>query len=300
MEIRKVGNGLLINYKGRRYAIDKIPKRVAADYYLISHAHIDHLPNIHNIRIISSDETVTLARERGYKYMKEREGKMKDIECFDSGHVLGSKAFLLNGKILYTGDINIQDRLFLEGFDPPHADILIIEATYGDRRYVFGEFHSLVDKLFYRISKLLLIGRNILLKAYPLGKMQLITELLDWYSKIYVSPNVYRFNRIYYKYKKLKKIGRLWDNDPEEPFILIGDNNNSKIAEKYNPVSIRLSGWMVLNRKKGIPISDHADFYDLIRIIDQISPKKIYTVYGFADSFAEYLKRYGYDAEPLI
>ena len=299
MEIKKIGDGILVNYRGKRYAIDKIPKRVTADYYLISHAHIDHLPSIRNTRVVASEETIKLAEIRGYKYIKEKDREIKDIECINSGHILGSKAFLIDGKILYTGDINIQNRLFLNGFNPPQAEILLIEATYGDKKYVFGEFHSLVDKLFYKISKILLVGRNIFIQAYPLGKTQLITEILNWYPKTYISPHVYRFNKIYCKYGKLKNVGKKWNGYPEEPFILIGGNGDYKLVEKYKPVSIRLSGWMVLNQVKGIPISDHADFYDLIRTVDKVSPSKIYTVYGFANKFAEHLKKYGYDAEPL-
>ena len=299
MEIKKIGDGILVNYEGKRYAIDKIPKRVSADYHLVSHAHIDHLPNIRNTRVVASEETIALAEARGYKYTKKKDEEIKDIECIDSGHILGSKAFLIDGKILYTGDINIQNRLFLNGFNPPQAEILLIEATYGDKKYVFGEFHFLIDKLFYKISKILLTGRNIFIQAYPLGKTQLITEILDWYSKTYISPYVYKFNKIYYKYGKLKKIGKMWCKSPEEPFILIGGNGEYKLVEKYKPVSIRLSGWVILNQAKGIPISDHADFYDLIRTVDKVSPRKIYTVYGFANKFAEHLKKYGYDAEPL-
>lgn len=299
MQIKKIGNGVLVNYEGKRYAIDKILKRVTADHYLISHAHIDHLPNIRNTHVVASEETIALAEIRGYKYVKEKEEKIRDIECINAGHILGSKAFLIGGKILYTGDINVQNRLFLNGFDPPQAEILLIEATYGDKRYVFGEFHSLIDKLFNKISRILLTNTNILIQAHPLGKTQLITEILDWYQKTYVSPHIYRFNKIYHKYRKLKNIGREWDNSPEEPFILIGSNGDHKLVKRYKSVSIRLSGWMVLNQMKGIPISDHADFYDLIRIVDKVSPKKIYTVYGFADKFAGYLRKYGYDAEPL-
>lgn len=299
MQIRKIGNGLLIDYKGKRYAIDKVASGTVADYYLVSHAHVDHLPNMTNIKVVASDETISLASERGYKYIREKDEKIKDIECIDSGHILGSKAFLIDGKILYTGDVNIQKRLFLNGFDPPQADILIIEATYGDKRYVFGDFHSLIDKLFNRISKLLLRGENIVLQAHPLGKTQLLTDILDWYPYTYVSPYIYRFNEVYYEFKKLRRTGNILDDEADEPFILIDSIRNNYFVNRYRARNIKLSGWMVTDLVNGLPISDHADFYDLLRVVDKVSPKKIYTVHGFTRRFAEYLKEYGYDAEPF-
>jgi len=72
----------------------------------------------------------------------------------------------------------------------------------------------------------------------------------------------------------------------------------NEIAEKYNAVQLTLSGWMVRSRS-GLPLSDHADFYDLIRVVDKVSPKKVYTMFGFADRLAHHLRNYGYDAEPL-
>ena len=302
MEIRKTSSGLLLKHGGKKYAIDKVPRNIAADIHLVSHAHTDHLPKASNLRVLASDETISLARERGCRYLKVDEDKYKDIEMIESGHILGSRAFLIDGKILYTGDINIYDRLFLKGFKPPQADILIIEATYGDARYRFGDFPSILDKLLGTLSRYILRGRNIILQAHPLGKPQIISEVLNWYPHTYVTPSVYRYNKIYEEHGAIKNIGIKWDGEPTQPFILISSmasRSARDIVEKYRAIQITLSGWMVSSRTRGFPLSDHADFYDLMRVVDRVSPRKVYTMFGFADKLAGHLRNYGYDAEPL-
>lgn len=48
----------------------------------------------------------------------------------------------------------------------------------------------------------------------------------------------------------------------------------------------------------GVPLSDHADFTQLIAYIESCSPRKIYTLHG-EPKFAQLLREMGYDAEYL-
>ena len=47
------------------------------------------------------------------------------------------------------------------------------------------------------------------------------------------------------------------------------------------------------------PISDHADFPDLIEFVKQVNPKRVLTLHGFAADFAQTLRELGYDAQAL-
>jgi len=49
---------------------------------------------------------------------------------------------------------------------------------------------------------------------------------------------------------------------------------------------------------EAIPLSDHADFSELIQYVKKAQPKKIYTVHGFAD-FVRFLRERGFNAETL-
>jgi len=47
------------------------------------------------------------------------------------------------------------------------------------------------------------------------------------------------------------------------------------------------------------PISDHADFPELMEFVRQVRPRKVYTLHGYAADFAVHLRDSGFDAEPL-
>jgi Cft2 family RNA processing exonuclease len=46
-------------------------------------------------------------------------------------------------------------------------------------------------------------------------------------------------------------------------------------------------------------LSDHADFDDLLRFVDRVRPRQVYTVHGFAREFAATLRARGIDALAL-
>jgi putative mRNA 3-end processing factor len=303
-KIRRTGSGLIIKTSKYTYAIDKAAG-VSADYHIISHAHSDHIPKVPLGKILASKETYEFALKRGLKGVKHVDST-DAVELIDSGHILGSRAALIEGKILYTGDINIRSRLFLNGFEPVEADILIIESTYGDPKYKFDEFHSLAKSINRLLVELLRNGRSVIAIGYSLGKAQLLTSLLSWYENLYVSRTVYRYNDLYRQLGvELGDNYRLWDMDVNEPFILIAGsyNKDARVAmQNYDAIPIYFTGWAVGRNwedRIGIGLSDHSDFYDLMRVIDRINPSKVYTMYGYKDRFARILRGLGYNAESI-
>jgi Cft2 family RNA processing exonuclease len=66
-----------------------------------------------------------------------------------------------------------------------------------------------------------------------------------------------------------------------------------------------LTGWAVDSGSKGwfgvdeaFPLSDHADFSELVEYAKSAEPQKIYTVHGFSE-FPDFLRKEGFDAEQL-
>jgi hypothetical protein len=47
------------------------------------------------------------------------------------------------------------------------------------------------------------------------------------------------------------------------------------------------------------PLSDHADYDELIELVQQVRPKRVHTLHGFAADFAGTLRGLGYDASAL-
>ncbi len=48
------------------------------------------------------------------------------------------------------------------------------------------------------------------------------------------------------------------------------------------------------------PLSDHADFHELIDFVRQVRPRRVFTTHGFAADFAATLRDLGFDAEALV
>jgi len=44
------------------------------------------------------------------------------------------------------------------------------------------------------------------------------------------------------------------------------------------------------------PLSDHADFPDLLRFVELVQPRRVVTLHGFAREFAQTLRERGWDA----
>jgi putative mRNA 3-end processing factor len=69
-----------------------------------------------------------------------------------------------------------------------------------------------------------------------------------------------------------------------------------------NPLRIVVTGWALLKNSQyrygvdyALPLSDHADFDELLELIDRVRPRKIYTHHGYAE-FVVTLKARGHDA----
>ena len=69
-----------------------------------------------------------------------------------------------------------------------------------------------------------------------------------------------------------------------------------------NPVRVMMSGWGLLKNAiyrygvdHALPLSDHADFDELLELIERVAPRKIYTHHGYRE-FAETLRGNGLDA----
>src|SRR5438093_370994 len=80
----------------------------------------------------------------------------------------------------------------------------------------------------------------------------------------------------------------------------------SQILEDIGPCrTAMLTGW-AMDRNcrfryrvdEAIPLSDHADFQELLALVRQATPKRVYTVHGFPE-FAKHLRFLGYDADHL-
>lgn len=292
-------NGIIVELDGVKLCLDGSSN---CDIGFISHAHMDHLVKKKvNHQFLMSSATKALSEHRlGIKqkyYTKDSFNGLK-LKLLDNGHVFGSKALLIEGseRVLYTSDFTTSDRFFLKGFKPLKCDTLIIETTYANPAYDFPKTKEVFKQAINYINEQLSEGNNLVLNGYALGKAQILSSLVKDYDNVYVDSEVSSINDICRDYGApipLFNKGRLKNN-----FLLITSNHKTN----YNAKTVGFTGW-AQNRFNGFnqcfALSDHCDFKELLRVVKECKPERVYTHHGFSEEFAELLRLEGYEAKAI-
>ncbi len=112
-----------------------------------------------------------------------------DVACVfhDAGHILGSACIELrtaNGNLLFSGDLGNKHRpIVRDPSTPPHADIVLVESTYGNRQH--RTLEESVAELDEAIRAVIPQGGNLLVPSFALERTQeVLYELfLFWKAK---------------------------------------------------------------------------------------------------------------------
>ncbi len=308
-------NGIVCQVNGTQVYLD--PKRTVSERInFVSHAHADHLPSQNGGTILSSYETSEIANLRGFK-MENHVSEHQDFSLIDSGHILGAKGILLDD-IFYTGDISTRTRGFLKGAKVPKCKTLITECTFGIPEFVFPKTNEIEAQVNQIISEHYSRGTPVILMGYQLGKSQTITQLFGHWKPLFYHDSVKKMNDLHRKlgidlneamgHTEAESLGLL----DKKPWVMVAPMMSGKnffvkhMKSKYGAVTIGFSGWaksprFVFGRRSdySIPLSDHCDFNELVEMVKQSEAEKVYTIHGFVNEFAEYLKKLGIDAQPL-
>lgn len=295
----------MVRFRGDWIALD--PKGpVRTKYVFISHAHSDHVPTgLGGSKLIASNETVEILKARGIR-VGEHVEDMKGLELADAGHILGSRGILVEGRVFYTGDIAGRPRAFLDRAKAKSCETLIIESTYGMRSYRFPPLATIIKDAMTAITRAFERGKGIAFLGYSLGKAQLLTYLFQSWHPLYVYRTVAHVNSTYESLgidlpDPDLVINRLGELPRNMPFLLIAPNNPS-IKGRLLQMGIRtisFTGWALRRQDNGLPLSDHADFTELTNFVKASRPERVYTVFGYAKEFADYLRSIGYHARPI-
>jgi putative mRNA 3-end processing factor len=284
-----------IKIKKDGYSVTLDPKRKSTNT-IVSHAHTDHL---------ARDGIMTQPT--------------RDI-MKDAGHVLGS-AMVRVDDILYTGDFNPEGGLTCGKAVPEKCRTLIIESTYGKPSYSLPEKDAVVKDFMAWISSTL-EKDTVIIGGYEFGKAQEVISLCntELKSDVYVTSSTARICDIYIKHGvnlKYRILPDNWFETDGEPKIIVvpsgwlrfnGQNFWQVHKEKKRGAkTCYVSGWCAFYGHSGymsvdseFPLSDHADYDDIIEFVAKCSPEKVYTVYGSNVELAKGIKREtGIESEPL-
>lgn len=286
-----------------------------ADFGFVSHAHSDHARK--HGRILATAETALIYRQRFPNVPTRvlpfgRPTKFGDatVELFPSGHMLGSAQIMVEMKktrIVYTGDFKVYKNLTCPPLETRRCDVLIMESTYGHPSYAFPPQNEVYTRIIAFVKRVL-ADRNVpVLIGYAMGKAQEAVMLLQQNGfPVCVDTPIAKMNQIYRAAGvKLNNTGHYLHSPLDDKVVVVAPQTtrHAEFQQLKRKKTLFLSGWSVGVRKgfmggadSGLPLSDHADFTQLLAYIEECNPRKIYTLHGDA-KFAEILRDRGYDAE---
>lgn len=269
---------------------------------VISHAHADHAIGGHQ-HIYATAATLAFMSLRYGKnagkikntisYHQKFAIKEVQITLIPAGHILGSAQVLMEYegiKYLYTGDFKLQPDATCEMLEWAKADVLITETTFANPNTKHPNQVS-------EIQKLSNIPSNILLGAYALGKSQRLIQLINQFcpeKQILVHRNIEPINKIYEKFGYLNAKYRLYDRKSiktQNNFIyLVPPFTFHSYIKATGLRRIFASGWKNLqtNEQDSLYISDHADWDDILLMIEKVQPSQIWTLHGNGSYLQQY------------
>ncbi len=271
-------------YKGITIALDN----GSGDYSFISHAHADHLNGIRRQQnFIASEETHELAGLGG---------KLIDVEgttLINAGHILGARQLVVEEdgvKTVYTGDISLKQNIFGLSAEIVQCDRLITESTYAHPEYVFPDNFEIYESIAKWVREN--DRKNLLIGAYELGKAQEVIKVLNEYCGIapVVNERAERFCMTYEKFGMKLERAVVGSEEAEDVmrgrFVAIVPMrhakryfaaNLAKAFERETLVAVA-TGWALqyrFNVDAAFPMSDHADFNDLVHYVEQTGASKV-------------------------
>ena len=292
-----------------------------AERAFVSHAHSDHVAR--HREMLCSPTTARLVRARLPGRRVETVlpfGRPREIApgttatLHSAGHIPGSSQILLehaeHGSLLYTGDFKLRPSLAAEPCATPHADTLIMETTCGRPRYVFPPDAEVVAGIIAFCKTALADGVTPVLGCYSLGKTQeVLRALAPAGLPVRLHPEAARLTKV------CESVGMEfppWEEfDPREGggHIVIGPPQGRDGAFLKKIPGARtavITGWALDSSAiyryqcdAAFPLSDHADFPDLLRFVELVRPRRVFTVHGFAVEFAQTLRARGIEAWAL-
>lgn len=279
----------------------------------ISHAHADHMAR--HEYALCTPATAALYQfrlgprpTRPLPYRQPIEWGGLRLTTYPAGHCLGSAMLLAEDdrqSLLYTGDFKLAESLTAERAELVHAETLVVESTFGrpsdrlpPREEVVGQLEQLVRQTLARDAV-------PVVHAYTLGKSQEVTRLLtDRGIPVLQHRDVYAVSRVYETcgvtlghYEPLQGV--------VEPGWAVVVPPRARVAAIGRAVHIAVTGWAMdpsakyrLGVDHALPLSDHADYGELIEAVERVNPRKVYCTHG-PESFVDRLCELGFDAVPL-
>jgi putative mRNA 3-end processing factor len=292
---------------------------------VITHGHSDHARAGH-AAVLATPETMAIMQARygpdqptRYQSLAYNEpirlGEVT-LTLVPAGHVLGSAQVVLEhagARVVISGDYKRRPDPTCPPFEPVPCDVFITEATFGLPVFRHPDDGHEIQRLLHSLS--IFPERAHLVGVYALGKCQRVIALLRQAG----------YDRPLYMHGALLGLCELYERFgvPLGPLIHVTGENKAALkgqivlgppsapADRWSralpdPVSAMASGWMRIKQRAkagGIElplvISDHADWDELNRTIDEVGAPEVWITHGREEALMHHLGLKGYRARAL-
>jgi Cft2 family RNA processing exonuclease len=283
----------------------------------VSHGHSDHACGLHST-VIATPETLRVYRIRWPEdtetpqrlcplpYGESMEFRGAVLTAFPASHILGAAQLLIEyrgERIVYTGDIKLREPICGVATTVIPCDRLIVESTFGLPIYHFLPREAARERIVAFARECLDDGITPVFAGYPLGRGQEIAHVLcEAGIPTGIHGSIARLLRVYQDagfgfpgwspYDARQTAGKALVIVPEFRAMLEASGKNMRVAY--------VSGWAALDNARNragaeelIPYSDHADFGELLALVEGSGAKHVDVVHGFTADFARILNARG-------
>jgi putative mRNA 3-end processing factor len=297
----------------------------AVDRAVITHGHADHARAGHHA-VLATPETLAIMESRyGVNFTAQRQAARYgettringvEVRFAPAGHVLGSAQAVVSHKglrMVMSGDYKRRRDPTCVGFEPVACDVFISEATFALPVFRHPDDRGEIARLLHSVAQF--PERAHLVGAYSLGKAQRVIALLReaGYDKtIYLHGAMEQLCALYEAHGvalgSLAPATTQAKTDFAGAIVLAPPTAFSdKWARRFpDPVDCFASGWMRIRQRakqRGVElpliISDHADWDELTRTVEEIKPGELWITHGRDDALARWAHLNGITARPL-
>lgn len=285
---------------------------------IVTHAHSDHaVPGCRAYLAARAGEALLRARVgsepaiESLDYGERRTIGDVTVSLHPAGHILGSAQIRLEraGEVwVVSGDYKLAPDPTCAPFEPLRCHTFVTESTFalpifrwpGERETIGG------IESWWRANQD--AGRASLLFGYPLGKLQRVLASLDVsIGPIVCHGAVERYN-VLYRGQGIAIPASTTLKDYSRALVAAPPSaHNSPWTRRFGDASTALaSGWMRIrgtrrrrSLDRGFVLSDHADWPQLLRAIDESRAETVWVTHGYRAPLVRWLHEHGRQATAI-
>ncbi|MBI4043552.1 MAG: hypothetical protein HY393_01945 [Candidatus Diapherotrites archaeon] len=309
-----IDHGIVAGKAGQKLVIDPSRKSHGFSDAIVTHAHSDHAliganACTYHLTEATRDLVAHKIPKKGLVQCKEWKrawhSNGMDVELHSAGHILGSSQVALNDgeeRAVVTSDFKLQDSIIQKGAEPLECDTLVIETTFGLPCFSFPPREQVYHEMGSWIRRMIGLGQFVVLAGYATGKAQELTAVCNEYAGEIpvVHERIFSNNQVYDRHGARLGDFLLLNHNLKDanvailPPTLATPNVLQALSFSLNrPVSSALAtGWNFKQHFDRIfPLSDHADFAQLLEYVERSRAKRVLCMHGYAREFAGYVHR---------